>query len=104
MGRTSASVNYAIKSLVGNTFNIYLHGTFFVSLFTLLGGLLTAGNLGDAIRVVVDLYIANLLYWPLNEAYLAGSAEGFVLSHIVTVGIGLISATSSYWGSNANFG
>jgi hypothetical protein len=89
-------MNYAAGSLFGNTVNIYLHGTVIISLITLFFGLLTSGSLGDAVLIVFDFYLSKLLPWPLDEAYMAQTVADFIISHAITVAIGLTSATFRY--------
>lgn len=97
MRKSRQSVNYATGSILGNTFNIYLHGTAIISLFTLFVGLLASGSLETAIRVVIDFYITKLLPWPLDEAYIAQTIAEFIISHVITVAVGTVSATFNYW-------
>lgn len=96
MRRSQQSLNYATGSLLGNTFNIYLHGTAVLSLFSLILGLITSGSIEGAIAFLLDFYIAKLLPWPLDEAYLAQTLADFVISHTITIFVGIISATYRY--------
>lgn len=96
MRRSQQSVNYAIGSIFGNTINIYLHGTVILSLITFIIGLLTSGTLDKAMLFMLDFYIAKLLPWPLDEAYLAETVGDFVISHTITVIVGTASATYRY--------
>lgn len=89
-------MNYAVGSLFGNTVNIYIHGTVIISLTTLFFGLLASGSIEEAILIVFDFYLTKLLPWPLDEAYLAQTIAGFMISHAITILIGLISATYRY--------
>jgi hypothetical protein len=99
MGRNTGAVNYALGSLIGNTFNIYLHGVAVLSGLTFLFGLITSGNIGEAITVVMDFYISKLLPWPLDEIYLAQTLNDLIISHVITVGVGVSSATFRWWTS-----
>lgn len=94
MGRAT---NYAVGSLFRNTTNIYIHGAGIISLVTLFFGFLSAGSLEGAVQIVVDFYIAKLLPWPLDTLYLAETLFDLAVSHAITIGVGLASATFSYW-------
>ena len=77
--------------------NIYIHGTAIISFITLFFGLLASGSLELAVQVVLDFYIAKLLPWPLDELYVARTIAELVISHGITVGVGIVSATFNYW-------
>lgn len=103
MRRTGASVNYAAGSLTGNLFNIYLHGTAIISAIHLVFGLATAGDLATAINAVIDFYIMRLVPWPLDEILLAETLADLLITHTITVTIGLLSASIRYWLNNPNY-
>lgn len=96
MNRSQQSVNYAVGSIFGNTMNIYIHGTVNLSLFSLFIGLVSSGSFDKAILFLFDFYVAKLLPWPLDEAYLAQTVAEFLISHAFTIGVGIISATYRY--------
>lgn len=103
MGRNASAFAYARGSLVGNTFNIYLHGTVIISVITLAAGLITAGSTEAAMRVVFEFYLASLLAWPWDELLTASSILELLVSHAVTVFVGILSATHNYW-QNPGYG
>ena len=76
--------------------NIYIHGTVVLSLSSLVIGLFFSGSIDEAILFMLDFYIAKLLPWPLDEAYLAQTVADFVISHAITIFVGIISATYRY--------
>lgn len=96
MRRRQHSLNYAVGSLFGNTVNIYIHGTVTISLITLFFGRLTSGSLEKAIPIVFDFHLTKLLPWPLDEAYLAQTMADLFISHVITIIIGVSSATYRY--------
>lgn len=56
-----------------------------------------SGSLEEAIPIVFDFYLAKLLPWPLDEAYLAQTVVDFVISHLITIIVGVASATYRYY-------
>ncbi|WP_042663877.1 hypothetical protein [Haloferax sp. ATB1] len=103
MSRGTTTVNYAVGSLIGNTFNVYLHGTSIIAVLLLIVGMLTAGSIEVAVQTVVEVYLSSLFKWPLNEIVAADNFAEFVISHIITVAVGLISMTHSYWRNNPSY-
>lgn len=89
-------MNYAIGSIFGNTVNIYIHGTAVLSVLTFFAGLVSSGSFEQALMVLLDFYLVKLLPWPLDEAYIAQTVAEFVISHMITIGVGIISATWRY--------
>lgn len=97
MGRGRSTANYAAGSLLGNTFNIYLHGTAILSILTFVIGLGVTGSFEDAVRIVFEFNLSKLLAWPWDELLPAESGRDLLASHVVTIGVGLVSATYNYW-------
>jgi hypothetical protein len=99
MRRNSGAVRYAAgmsTSRVGLT-NMYIYGGGILSIFTFLVGLLTAGDPGSAINLVVEFYLMKLVPWPIDELLAAQTIAELVISHVVTIGVGLLFATSKWW-------
>ncbi|WP_436344213.1 hypothetical protein [Natronorubrum sp. FCH18a] len=44
-----------------------------------------------------DFYVAKLLPWPLDEAYLAQTIAEFAYSHAIPIGVGIASGSSRWW-------
>ncbi|SEH14593.1 hypothetical protein SAMN04487967_1676 [Natronorubrum sediminis] len=99
MGRNTGAVNYAVGSASGNPINMYIHGGAVLSFFTFLFGLASTGNFDQAMGFLFDFYLAKLLPWPLDEAYLAQTLTEFFYSHAITIGVGIASASSRWWAS-----
>jgi len=50
-----------------------------------------------ALYTVLDFYPVRLLPWPLDEILLAGTLVELVLSHVITIAVGLGVATVKSW-------
>lgn len=102
MRKNRGAVNYAAGtalSRIGLT-NMYIYGGALISAITLAYGLLvTAGNLDMAIRIWFEWYVMKLLPWPIDELLLAETLFELVVSHAVTITIGLATATMK-WRTN----
>lgn len=99
MRRNSGAIRYAggmATSRVGLT-NMYIYGGSILSLLTFIMGLATAGNIDAAVNTVIDFYIMRLVPWPLDELLLAETLVELLISHAITVGVGLFFATSKWW-------
>ena len=83
-------------SRVGLT-NMYLYGGLVLSLLTFLLGLATSGSVAAAINTLLDFYIMRLVPWPLDELFLAETLFELVISHAITVSVGVFFATSKWW-------
>lgn len=99
MRRNSGAVNYAegmATSRVGLT-NMYIYGGGILSLLAFLFGLATSGSATAALRAVIEFYIMRLVPWPLDELLLAETLFELVISHAITILVGLSVATSKWW-------
>jgi hypothetical protein len=76
---------------------MYIHGGAILSLLTLLPGLVTAGTVDAAVQVWWEFYMTKVLPWPVDELLTATGIADLVVSHAITVGVGLLSATSKWW-------
>jgi len=99
MRRNSGAINYAggmATSRVG-LINMYIYGGSVLGLLTFLLGLATSGSVAGALNAVFDFYIMRLVPWPLDEILLAGTLFELVVSHAITISVGLFFATSKWW-------
>ena len=99
MRRNSGAIRYAggmATSRIGLT-NMYIYGGSILGLLTFLIGLATAGSVNAALNTVVDFYIMRLIPWPLDELLLAETLVELFVSHAITIGVGLLFATSKWW-------
>jgi hypothetical protein len=76
---------------------MYIYGGTVLSLLTFAAGLLASGSVNTAINVVIDFYISRVVPWPLDEILLAETLVELVISHAVTISVGLFVATSKWW-------
>jgi hypothetical protein len=99
MRRNRGAVNYAAGTATSKAglVNMYIHGGAILSLLTLLLGLVTAGTLDAAVQVWWEFYMTKVLPWPVNEFLTATGITDLVVSHVITIGVGLLSATSKWW-------
>lgn len=99
MRRNSGAFRYAggmATSRVGLT-NMYIYGGSILSLLTFIIGFATAGSVDAAINTVIDFYIMRLIPWPLDKILLADTIVELVISHAITISVGLLFATSKWW-------
>ena len=99
MRRNKGAINYAggmATSRVGLT-NMYIYGGLVLSLLTFLLGLATSGSIAAAMNTLLDFYIIRLVPWPLDELLLAETLIELVISHVITISVGLFFATSKWW-------
>lgn len=96
MRRDQGEVNHATKTDTSETglINIYIHGGVILSALALMMGLVTAGSLDAATHVWWEFYISKLLPWPVDEFRPTSVLFELVISHAITIGVGLMSATS----------
>jgi len=76
---------------------MYIYGGAVLSLLTFALGLLSAGSVNAAFELVIELYISRMIPWPLDEIVLAETLVDLVISHGITIGVGLFLATSKWW-------
>lgn len=99
MRRNRGAINYAggmATSRIGLT-NMYIYGGAILSLLTFLFSLATSGDVAAALNAVVEFYIMRLAPWPLDEILLAGTLIELVISHVITIAVGLWVATLKWW-------
>ncbi len=99
MRRNRGAVNYATGTATSKTglINMYIHGGVILSVLALLMGLVTAGSLDAAIHVWWEFYMSKVLPWPVDELLTADGLFDLIISHAITIGVGLLSATSKWW-------
>lgn len=93
MGRNTATINYGLGSLIGNTFNMYLFGSGILTLLNFFWGLVTTQSFEGALGVAANYYVSKLTPFPLNEFL---TANGFTevavnVSIALFLGIGVAS-------------
>ena len=76
---------------------MYIHGGVILSALALVFGLFTVGSLEGAIYVWWDFYMTRVLPWPVDEILTADGFFDLFFSHMITIGVGLLSATSKWW-------
>jgi hypothetical protein len=96
MGRNTATINYAIGSSIGNTFNMYLFGSGILTSLHFLYGLLTTGTLSGAIDAALTYFISKLTPFPLNEFLTAGGFEEVAVNVLIALLIGIGVASYRY--------
>ena len=99
MRRNRGAINYAggmATSQIGLK-NMYIYGGSVLSLLTFILALVSSGSVSAALNAVIEFYIARLVPWPLDELLLTGTLIELVISHAITIAVGLIVATSKWW-------
>jgi hypothetical protein len=99
MRRNRGAAKYAAGTATSKTglVNMYIHGGAIISVFSLLAGLVTAGSVDAAIQVWWEFYMTKVLPWPIDELLTATGITDLIVSHAVTIAVGLVSATSKWW-------
>ena len=99
MRRNRGAVNYAAGTATSKVglVNMYIHGGAILSALTLLVGLLTTGTVDAAVQVWWEFYMTKVLPWPIDELLTAAGITDLLVSHAITIGVGLLSATSKWW-------
>jgi hypothetical protein len=102
MGKLVGAIRYLLGMLTSSTGlkNMYIYRGSVLSLLTFAGGLATSRSIDTAVNVVFEFYITRLIPWPLDEALFAQTLSELILSHAITIGVGLLVATSK-WAKNA---
>ena len=77
--------------------NMYIYGGSVLSLLTFVLSLASSGDVAAAVNTVIEFYIMRLITWPLDEVLLADSLFGLVISHLITIAVGLFVATVKWW-------
>lgn len=76
---------------------MYIYGGSVLSLLTFVLSLASSGDVGAAFTAVIEFYIMRLIPWPLDEVLLASSLFELVISHLITIAVGLFVATGKWW-------
>ncbi len=99
MRRNRGAVNYAAGTATSKTglVNMYIHGGVILSVIALFVGLVSAGSVDAAIQVWWEFYMSKVLPWPVDELLTADGVFDLIVSHGITIGVGLLSATSKWW-------
>ena len=99
MRRNREAVNYAAGTATSKVglVNIHIHGGAIISALTLLLGLLSAGSLNAAIQVWWEFYMKKVLPWPIDELLTTAEFADLIVSHTITISVGLMSVTSKWW-------
>jgi hypothetical protein len=95
MRRSRGAVNYTAgmaTSRIGLK-NMYIYGGSVLSLLTFVISLASSGNVAAALNAVIEFYIAQLIPWPLDEVLLASTLIQLIISHFITITVGLSVAT-----------
>lgn len=79
--------------------NMYIYGGAILSLLTFIFGLLTAGNVSEAFDLVANFHLLKPIPWPINDLIAAETLLELIISHAVTIGLGLFVATANWWDS-----
>lgn len=96
MRRNTATINYGIGSLFGNTFNMYLFGSAILTSLNFLWGLATTQTFAGAFTVAINYFISKLTPFPLNE-FLTASGFGEVMFNVmVALSVGVLLASYRY--------
>lgn len=96
MGRNTATINYGVGSLLGNTLNMYIFGSAILTSLNFVIGLLQTRSLDGAFRVAVEYYISKLTPFPLNEFLTAGGFEEVLVNVLIALGVGVVVASYRY--------
>lgn len=72
MGRNTATINYAVGSIFGNAFPMYVFGSGILTFIHFGKGLLQSGSVEWAIGFAFDYYVSKLTPFPLDAALLLG--------------------------------
>lgn len=96
MGRNTATINYGIGSLFGNTFNMYLFGSGILTFLNFLGGLATTQSFDGAINVAINYYISKLTPFPLNEFLTASGFNEVAVNVAIALALGVVVASFRY--------
>ena len=99
MGRNTATINYALGSLVGNTFNMYLYGSGILTLLNFLLGLVETHSVAGGVRVALNYFIAKLTPFPLNEFLTAPGFREVAGNVVIALVIGVFVASFKYRGN-----
>jgi len=96
MTRNTATINYGIGSLFGNTFNMYVFGSAILTTLNFLIGLLQTQTFEGALTVALNYYISKLTPFPLNEFLTAGGFWEVAFNVSIALGLGLFVAMYRY--------
>ncbi len=77
--------------------NMYIYGGSVLSLLTFVLSLASSRDVATALDAVIEFYIMRLIPWPFDEVLLASSLFELVISHLVTIAVGLFVATGNWW-------
>lgn len=99
MRRNRGAVNYATGTATSKKglINMYIHGGVILSILALLIGLMSARSLDAAFQVWWEFYMSKFIPWPIDELLTTAGFTDLVISHAVTIGVGLMSAASKWW-------
>jgi hypothetical protein len=96
MGRNTATINYGLGSLVGNTFNMYLFGSGILTLLNFFWGLATTQSFEGAFGIAVNYYISKLTPFPLNEFLTANGFTEVAVNVSIALLLGIAVASYKY--------
>ena len=96
MGRNTATIKYAIGSLFGNAFPMYVFGSGILTTGNFLIGLLQTQSLEGAVRVALNYYVSKLTPFPLNEFLTASGFTEVAVNITVALSLGLVIASYRY--------
>lgn len=96
MGRNTATIKYALGSLIGNAFPMYLFGSGILTTGNFLIGLFQTQSVEGALQVALNYYISKLTPFPLDEFLTASGSQEVVLNISVALILGIVVASFRY--------
>ena len=96
MGKNTATINYGIGSMFGNTFNMYVFGSGILTGLTFVWNLMLSQNMSDALSAALNYYIAKLTPFPLNEFLTSGGFVDVSINIAFAVAVGIVFASYRY--------
>lgn len=103
MGRNTATINYALGSLGGNTVNMYLCGSAVLTTLNLITGFNQTGTVEGAVRVAMNYFVAKLTPFPINEFLTAGGFWEVCANIALAIVTGVVFSSFNYW-QNPGYG
>lgn len=96
MGQNTATIKYAIGSLLGNAFPMYLFGSGILTLFQFAKGLLQTHTVAGALEIAMTYYFSKLTPFPLNEFLTASGFREVAVNITIALGLGVVLASYRY--------
>lgn len=96
MGRETATIKYAIGSVFGNAFPMYVFGSGIMTTWKFLLGLVQTRSPEGAFEVALTYYIQKLTPFPLNEFLTADGFREVAVSIGLALALGTVVASYRY--------